>query len=128
MQEIFKHVEKDDIVSIEITDEEIDMIDISIDSKDMLFIANELITHNSAMVNNDPTMEQIAESAALIHTVDGLFGIIQDEIMYMNNEYFLKTLANREEGYKNSKKRFTVSYDYLRISEDLNSEIINPTF
>lgn len=84
--------------------------------------------NRGAYQTNDVVLEQIAESAALIHTVDGLFGIIQDEIMYMNNEYFLKTMANREEGFKNSKKRFNVSYDYLRISEDLNSEIINPTF
>jgi hypothetical protein len=46
----------------------------------------------------------------------------------MNSEYFLKTLANREEGYKNTKKRFNISYDYSRIMEDLNSEIINPQF
>lgn len=74
---------------------------------------------------NDVVLEQIAESAALIHTVDGLFGIIQDEMMYLNSEYMLKTLANRDEGFKNSKKRFTISYDYMRITEDLNTEIIN---
>lgn len=84
--------------------------------------------NRGAFNTNDVVLEQIAESAALIHTVDGLFGIIQDEIMLMNSEYFLKTMANREEGYKNSKKRFTISYDYSRITEDLNSEIINPTF
>lgn len=77
---------------------------------------------------NDVVLEQIAESAALIHTVDGLFGIIQDEMMLMNSEYYLKVLANREEGLKNSKKRFTVSYDYARITEDPNSEIIQPQF
>ena len=84
--------------------------------------------NRGAYNTNDVVLEQIAESAALIHTVDGLFGIIQDEIMYMNSEYLLKTLANREEGYKNSKKRFSISYDYMRITEDLNSEIINPQF
>ena len=84
--------------------------------------------NRGAYNTNDVVLEQIAESAALIHTVDGLFGIIQDEMMYLNSEYLLKTLANREEGYKNTKKRFMVSYDYMRITEDLNSEIINPTF
>jgi KaiC/GvpD/RAD55 family RecA-like ATPase len=82
--------------------------------------------NRGAFNTNDVVLEQIAESAALIHTVDGLFGIIQDELMYMNSEYFLKTLANREEGLKNSKKRFVISYDYMRIAEDENSEIINP--
>jgi replicative DNA helicase len=81
--------------------------------------------NRGAFNTNDVVLEQIAESAALIHTVDGLFGIIQDEMMYMNSEYFLKTLANREEGYKNSKKRFTISYEYMRIAEDENSEIVN---
>lgn len=84
--------------------------------------------NRGAYKTNDVVLEQIAESAALIHTVDGLFGIIQDEMMYLNSEYFIKTMANREEGYKNSKKRFTVSYDYMRITEDVNSEIINPQF
>ena len=83
--------------------------------------------NRGAYNSNDVILEQIAESAALIHTVDGLFGIIQDEMMLMNSEYMLKTLANREEGYKNSKKRFTISYDYSRITEDLNSDIMNPT-
>jgi hypothetical protein len=83
--------------------------------------------NRGAYNSNDVILEQIAESAALIHTVDGLFGIIQDEIMLMNSEYLLKTLANREEGYKNSKKRFMISYDYSRITEDLNSEILTPS-
>lgn len=82
--------------------------------------------NRGAFNSNDVVLEQIAESAALIHTVDGLFGIIQDEMMLMNSEYFLKTLANREEGFKNTKKRFTISYDYSRIVEDVNAEIINP--
>jgi len=77
-----------------------------------------------AYSNSDVTLEMISESSGLIHTVDSLFGIIQDEIMYMNQEYFLKNLANRDDGYKNSKKRFTINYDFMRITEDLNSEII----
>lgn len=77
---------------------------------------------------SDVTLEQISESTGLIHTVDGLFGIIQDEMMYMNNEYYLKTLANRNEGYKNSKKRFTINYEYMRIVEDQASEIITSQF
>jgi replicative DNA helicase len=73
---------------------------------------------------SDVTLEQISESAGLIHTVDSMFGIIQDEIMYMNQEYYLKNLANRDDGYKGSKKRFTINYDYMRITEDPNSQII----
>jgi hypothetical protein len=73
---------------------------------------------------SDVILEQISESSGLIHTVDSLFGIIQDEMMYMNQEYYLKNLANRDEGFKNSKKKFLINYDYMRIIEDLNSEII----
>lgn len=80
--------------------------------------------NRGAYNTNDVTIEQIAESAGLVHTVDGMFGIIQDEMMYMNSEYLVKTLANRDGGLKNSKKRFVISYDYMRISEDMNSQII----
>jgi len=73
---------------------------------------------------SDVTIEQISESAGLIHTVDSMFGIIQDSMMLMNNEYYFKNLVNRDEGYKGSKKRFTINYDYMRILEDLNSQII----
>ena len=73
---------------------------------------------------SDVTVEQISESAGLIHTVDSMFGIIQDSMMLMNNEYWLKSLVNRDEGHKGSKKRFTISYDYMRILEDANSQII----
>lgn len=77
---------------------------------------------------SDVTLEQISESTGLIHTVDALLGIIQDEIMYMNNEYYLKTLANRNEGYKNSKKRFTINYEYMRIVEDQAADIIQSQY
>jgi KaiC/GvpD/RAD55 family RecA-like ATPase len=80
--------------------------------------------NRGAYSNSDVTLEHIAESAALIHTVDALIGIIQDEMMYAASEYYFKCLANREEGYKNSKKRFTVSYDYMRVTEDMESQII----
>ena len=45
--------------------------------------------------------------------------------MYSNNEYKLKVLANRDEGYKNSYKKFTVDYSHMRIAEDPNSQIMN---
>ena len=44
--------------------------------------------------------------------------------MYSNNEYKLKVLANRDEGYKNAYKKFLVDYSYMRIWEDPNSEIM----
>lgn len=83
------------------------------------------IQTNKGSVNaSDFSSVAVAESSGLNHTVDGMFAIIQDEIMYANMEYFLKTLLNRNDGFKNTKKRFDVNYNYMRITEDINSEII----
>ena len=69
-------------------------------------------------------LSSIAESSGLGHTVDWMGGIVQDEVMHANNEYLLQTMLNRNEGYKNSRKRFLVDYEYMRIIEDPESEII----
>jgi KaiC/GvpD/RAD55 family RecA-like ATPase len=82
-------------------------------------------TKQSEFDATDLSMNSASESSGLVATVDGMFGIIQDPMMYTNNEYKLKLLANRDEGYKNSYKKFLVDYNYMRISEDPNSEIIN---
>jgi len=73
--------------------------------------------------SSDLTISSAAESSGLVATVDGMFGIIQDPIMYANKEYKLKLVANREEGYKNSHKMFRADYRYMRITEDPNSPI-----
>ena len=73
--------------------------------------------------STDLTITSAAESSGLVATVDGLFGIIQDPIMYANREYKLKLIANRDDGYKNSHKMFNVDYNYMRIVE--NSEPIH---
>lgn len=70
------------------------------------------------------SLTNIAESSGLGHTVDWMGGIIQDELMYANREYLLQTMLNRNEGYKNSRKRFLIDYNYMRITEDLASQII----
>ena len=69
---------------------------------------------------SDLSINSAAESSGLVATVDGMFGIIQDPIMYSNGEYKLKLLANREDGYKNSHKIFNVDYKYMRIIEDIS--------
>ena len=68
--------------------------------------------------STDLTITSAAESSGLVATVDGLFGIIQDHIMYANREYKLKLIANRDDGYKNSHKMFNVDYNYMRIVEN----------
>lgn len=82
-------------------------------------------TKQSEFDATDLSMNSASESSGLVATVDGMFGIIQDPMMLTNNEYKLKLLANRDEGYKNSYKKFIVDYNFMRISEDPNSQIIN---
>ena len=81
-------------------------------------------TKQSEFDATDLSMNSASESSALVATVDGMFGIIQDPLMYTNNEYKLKLLANRDEGYKNSYKKFNVDYSFMRITEDQNSQIM----
>jgi len=81
--------------------------------------------NRSGFGSSDLNATNISESAALGHTVDAMFGIIQDEMMHANREYILKLIANRDDGYKNSRKKFLINYDLMRIVEDPNSQIIN---
>ena len=82
-------------------------------------------TKQSEFDATDLSISSASESSGLVATVDGMFGIIQDPLMYASGEYKLKLLANRDEGYKNSYKKFLVDYTYMRIIEDSNSEIMN---
>ena len=82
-------------------------------------------TKQSEFDATDLSMNSASESSGLVATVDGMCGIIQDPLMYSNNEYKLKVIANRDEGYKNSYKKFIVDYTHMRITEDPNSQIIN---
>jgi replicative DNA helicase len=81
--------------------------------------------NRSGFGSTDLSANNISESAALGHTVDAMFGIIQDEIMHANREYTLKLIANRDDGYKNSRKKFLINYDLMRIIEDPDTQIIN---
>jgi replicative DNA helicase len=80
--------------------------------------------NRSGFGSTDLSITNISESSALGHTVDAMFGIIQDEIMHANREYTLKLLANRDDGYKNSRKKFLIDYDHMRITEDASTEMI----
>lgn len=115
---------EDYIISIEEVEEDY-TIDITVDNQSHLFFANGILTHNSEFDATDLSMNSASESSGLVATVDGMFGIIQDPLMYTANEYKLKLLANRDEGYKNSYKKFLVDYNFMRISEDPTSQIIN---
>jgi hypothetical protein len=75
-------------------------------------------TKQSEFDSTDLSISSASESSGLVATVDGLFGIIQDPMMYANREYKLKLVANRDDGYKNSYKMFNVDYTYMRILEN----------
>lgn len=78
-------------------------------------------TKQSDFDSSDLSINSAAESSGLVATVDGMFGIIQDPMMYANREYKLKILANRDDGYKNAHKIFNVDYKFMRIVEDTNT-------
>jgi len=67
--------------------------------------------------SSDISMDDIAESAGLSHTADMIYGIIQDAIMHSNYEYWLKILKIRDGEGKNTKCKFDVNYDYMRLTE-----------
>jgi len=71
----------------------------------------------SGYESSDINMDDIAESAGLAHTADMIYGIIQDPIMHSNYEYWLKILKIRDGEGKNTKCRFTINYDYMRLTE-----------
>lgn len=77
-------------------------------------------TNRAQFDTNDINGSNVSESTALIATVDLMFGIIASPEMRNNNKYVLKCMYDRvarKDGYK---KDFTLSVDYLRITEDLN--------
>lgn len=86
------------------------------------------VNRSGSGASSSLSLTNIAESSGLGHTVDWLGGIIQDEIMHANKEYLLQTMLNRNEGYKNSRKKFSIDYNYMRILEDSASQIILDNF
>ena len=68
---------EDEIVSIECVGE-VDTIDICV-SNDNLFVANNILTHNSGYHTGEPKLEAISESMALPNTADFMAGIYQDD-------------------------------------------------
>ena len=82
------------------------------------------LNRNSAEAAGRLSIKDVAESSGLGHTVDWMGGIIQDPVMHANREYLLQTMLNRNEGYMNSRKRFIINYEYMRLSEDMESQII----
>lgn len=71
--------------------------------------------------NFDLGMDSVAESFGLIHTVDSLFGLMRSPL---ESRMKIKVIANRDNGYEESYKFYTMFKDYFRLTEEtgLNSE------
>jgi len=71
--------------------------------------------------NFDLGMDSVAESFGLIHTVDSLFGLMRSPL---ESRMKIKVIANRDNGYEESYKFYTMHKDYFRLSEEVgqNSE------
>ena len=85
-------------------------------------------TNRGGWEASDLNITNVSESAALIHTVDMLFGIITNAEMKARSEYYIKCLANRVAGFENTRKRFTVDWKYARIEEDKQAQIEDMDF
>jgi len=71
--------------------------------------------------NFDLGMDSVAESFGLIHTVDSLFGLMRSPL---ESRMKIKVIANRDNGYEESYKFFTMQKDFFRLTEEsgINSE------
>ena len=88
---------------------------------DWLIITATQLTRG-AWDSSEVTMQNIAESAGLAHTADMMYAIIQDSMMHAAREYWLKVLKIRDGEGKGTKCRFTIDYNYMKLSE--TSDII----
>lgn len=67
--------------------------------------------------STDITLKDVAESAGLSHTADVMLGIIQDELMRADSEYWLKVLKIRDGEGRDVKCKIKVNYNYMRLIE-----------
>tara|TARA_R110002153_G_scaffold82607_7_gene208322 strand:- start:133 stop:1446 length:1314 start_codon:yes stop_codon:yes gene_type:complete len=67
--------------------------------------------------SSDIGMTDIAESAGLSHTADVMLGIIQDDMMRANSEYWLKLLKIRDGEGKGTKCKLEINWNYMRLIE-----------
>lgn len=68
-----------------------------------------------AVDDQDLSMSDIAESFGLVHTVDSLFGLIRGP---MEKRMKIKLIANRDGGYTESFKMYSMSYEYAKLTEE----------
>jgi KaiC/GvpD/RAD55 family RecA-like ATPase len=67
--------------------------------------------------SSDISMGDVAESAGLSHTADVMLGIIQDDLMRANQEYWLKVLKIRDGEGKGNKCKLNIDFNHMRLIE-----------
>lgn len=68
--------------------------------------------------NFDLGMDSVAESFGLIHTVDTLYGLMRSPL---ESRMKIKVIANRDNGYEESYKFYSIQKDYFRLTEEVGS-------
>jgi replicative DNA helicase len=68
-----------------------------------------------AVDDQDLSMSDIAESFGLVHTVDSLFGLMRGP---MEKRMKIKLIANRDGGYTESFKMYSMNYEFAKLSEE----------
>jgi hypothetical protein len=80
-------------------------------------------TNRTGWDSSDLSISSVSESGALLHTIDGLFGIVVNPEMKAKGECYIKYLADRVSGMENTRKRFTFDRKFSRIEEDMEAQI-----
>lgn len=86
-------------------------------------IVTAMQVNRGAFASSNINITNIAEGSSLAHTVDFMGAIIQDPLMYSENNYIIKALLTRHAQAKNYRKKFNVRYNYMKIDEDQDSPI-----
>ncbi len=109
---MYKQFHIDEIISIEEL-EDTETIDISV-SGNNLFVANNILTHNSAFDSSDIDMTNTSESIGLAATVDAMFALITSEELESMGQIMIKQLKNRW-GDLSYYRRFVIGIDRSKM-------------
>ena len=108
----------DEIISIEEVGI-METIDISVDSEERLFYANDILTHNSGYNKESVDLDSMADSMAIAHTADLVISLTQTEEDRDNSNIRFEITKSRL-SRKGLKGIIGVNYDTLSIVNNLN--------
>lgn len=119
---------EDEIVSIEYLRLE-QTVDIEVESKDHLFVANGILTHNSAVNEQEHDHSMIAGGISKIQTADNVMSIFASTAMKERGQYQVQFLKTRSSSGVGSKVYLGFDPNTLRIFdlEDGGASIVQTT-